>query len=45
VEVVKGAEADFLTGFLSIDKMLKLDLALFSKKILASSNELKLPES
>ena len=44
VEVVKGAEADFLKGFLSIDKILNLELILFSKKALASSKELKPPE-
>ena len=43
VEVVNGADEDFLNGFFSIDEIKNFESILFSRILLASSSESKTP--
>ena len=45
VEVVKGAEEDFLNGFFSTDEIKKLESKLFSRILYASSSDSKVPDN
>ena len=43
VEVVNGADEDFLNGFFSTDEIEKLESILFSRMVFASFSESKVP--